>query len=184
MISEARVGMQSQTCGTCGARVAETRRGRCWGCYTRWSELRPVGRGATCAVCCERRRSHLRLLEVHGRSLAFCHTCAAQTQKLAPLPFSIDGIRAALTRNRRQVDRRIGALDSRVFPRERRLNDRRDLRLGNAFDQLAGLSPDDLLLEMPVEVDVDESDIIEVTTVSFEPRDPQAPPARSAEAAS
>lgn len=177
MITESRLGMNAlaSSCATCGARVAETRRGRCWGCYTRWAEMRPVGRGASCVICVERRRSHLRLLEVHGRSLAFCHNCAAQAQKLMPLPFSIDGIRAALTRNRRQADRRVGALDSRVFPRERRLEDRRDLRLDDMFDQLAGLSPEEVLAT-PVEIDVDESDIIEVTTVSFEPQAPAASP--------
>ena len=28
-------------CGVCGAAVSELRRGRCWGCYTRWAESRP-----------------------------------------------------------------------------------------------------------------------------------------------
>jgi hypothetical protein len=28
------------------AGVTELRRGRCWGCYMRWAESRPVGRGA------------------------------------------------------------------------------------------------------------------------------------------
>src|SRR5437868_3971187 len=51
-------------CGVCGARVTELRRGRCWGCYTRWGESRPVGKGAACAICHERRRSELRLMEL------------------------------------------------------------------------------------------------------------------------
>ena len=162
-------------CGTCGAHVRELRRGRCWGCYTQWLEIRPVGRGAMCVVCSERRRSNLRLQEIHGRSLPFCHTCAALALKLNPLPYSIESLRAALTRNRRQVDRRVGALDSRVFPRERRLNDRRETFMVD--DGCHPLSVDDL-----VEMDVQESDIIEVTTVGYEPLPPSARPQESSAA--
>ena len=53
-------------CSVCGAAVTELRRGRCWGCYTRWAESRPVGRGASCAVCHEKRRAQLKLVELQG----------------------------------------------------------------------------------------------------------------------
>jgi hypothetical protein len=140
--------------------VGETRRGRCWACYNRWAELRPVGKGASCVLCAERRRANLRMLEVHGRSLPFCHNCAAQALKLVPLPYSIEALRSALVRNRRRVDRRTGALDSRVFPRERRVHDRREPFLID--DGCHAISADDL-----VELDIDESDIIEVTMVGY-----------------
>ena len=64
-------------CNVCGASVTELRRGRCWGCYTRWADSRPVGRGASCSVCMEKRRNMLKLVELKGRSLPFCHGCAA-----------------------------------------------------------------------------------------------------------
>ena len=32
-------------CNVCGAAVTELRRGRCWGCYTRWVEIAPGGAG-------------------------------------------------------------------------------------------------------------------------------------------
>ena len=36
------------TCDVCSAKVHELRRGRCWGCYARWVDARPVGVGARC----------------------------------------------------------------------------------------------------------------------------------------
>ena len=65
-------------CGVCAAQVTELRRGRCWGCYLRWSDTRPVGRGAACILCVERRRDHLRLVELHSRSVPMCHGCSAR----------------------------------------------------------------------------------------------------------
>ena len=73
-------------CGVCGAGVTELRRGRCWGCYMRWAESRPVGRGAACTVCGEKRRAQLKLVELQGRSLPFCHGCAAQVMRLPEVP--------------------------------------------------------------------------------------------------
>src|SRR4051794_30432364 len=91
-------------CGVCGAHVNELRRGRCWGCYLKWSETRPVGKGAACAVCDERRRDNLRMVEIHNRSLALCHICGARAMRLVPLPHSIEGLRSALRRDRRGTD--------------------------------------------------------------------------------
>src|SRR5437667_3114730 len=112
-------------CGVCGAEVMELRRGRCWDCYRQWSELRPVGRGASCAVCMERRREHLRLIEVHSRTLPLCFLCAARTLRLEDVPSTLEGLRERLRRERRQIDRRDDGLDSRIFARERRVGDRR-----------------------------------------------------------
>jgi hypothetical protein len=111
-------------CGCCGAKVTELRRGRCWGCYSKWAEMRPVPKGAACAVCDERRRENLRLVELHSRSVALCHICAARTMKLAKVPGSIDGLRRQLLRDRRQDNRRGDGMERRIFPRERRVGDR------------------------------------------------------------
>lgn len=121
-------------CGCCGAKVTELRRGRCWGCYTKWAELRPVPKGATCAVCDERRRENLRLVELHSRSVTLCHICAARTVRLAKVPTSIDNLRRQLLRDRRQDDRRGDGLERRIFPRERRVGDRRGPPRANATD--------------------------------------------------
>jgi hypothetical protein len=113
-------------CNVCGGEVIELRRGRCWGCYTRWAESRPVGRGAMCTICREKRRDQLKLMEIHGRTLPFCHGCAARTARIDPMPESLEGIRQALRRDRRDGDRRHGATDHRIFPRERRVGERRE----------------------------------------------------------
>ena len=112
-------------CGACGARVIELRRGRCWGCYSRWEEARPVGKGAACEVCGERRRGELRLVELHGRSHPLCHSCNGKVARLDSIPRSLLGLRALLDRERRQGDRRDDGLDRRIFPRERRVGERR-----------------------------------------------------------
>src|SRR3954465_12935427 len=92
--------------GVCGAQVQELRRGRCWDCYRQWAELRPVGRGAACGVCMERRREHLRLIEVHNRTLPLCFLCAARTLRLEKVPSTLDGLRERLRRDRRSLERR------------------------------------------------------------------------------
>ena len=104
-------------CGVCGAGVTELRRGRCWGCYMRWAESRPVGRGAACTVCGEKRRAQLKLVELKGRSLPFCHGCAAQVMRLPEVPVTVEELRQALRRDRRDDDRRAGSkVDQRIFP--------------------------------------------------------------------
>jgi hypothetical protein len=169
-------------CGLCGARVNELRRGRCWGCYSNWCETRPVGKGAACVVCDERRRENLRMTELHGRSLPMCHLCGFRANRLEPVPLTIEGLRAALRRDRRAVDRRGGSLDTRVFPRERRADERR------RPDEVTGVHRDVNTLPMlnlddVLELDVDDVDILEATTVSLDPRAAVAALAMSAEAA-
>lgn len=132
-------------CNVCGAAVVELRRGRCWGCYTRWADARPVGRGATCTLCQEKRRSELRLVEIHRRSLPFCHGCAAAVMRLPEVPETIEGLRTALRRDRRDGDRRNGKVDQRIFPRERRVGERRSSERGEAFaDTHPGIRLEDL----------------------------------------
>jgi hypothetical protein len=124
-------------CDICSATVRELRRGRCWGCYSRWVDARPVGLGAACRFCGERRRSHLKSVELLGAWVPTCHNCAARMGALAPLPRSVAGIREALTRERRGPPRRLGKSDDRVFPYERRDEDRRR-RLGRGTADAGG----------------------------------------------
>ena len=113
------------SCTACGAMVHELRRGRCWGCYSKWAEQRTVPKGASCAICHERRRAFLRSTELHSRWVTLCHNCAARTHKLTQIPQTLDGLRALLGRERRSNDRRGDGLERRIFPRERRVGDRR-----------------------------------------------------------
>lgn len=118
-------------CGTCHAQVQELRRGRCWGCYTSWVDNRPVGRGAQCVVCDDKRRDNLRMTEIFGRFLAMCHNCTAKANSLSPVPADLDALKLHLNRERRLQEQRQGAEDQRIFPRERRMGERRDALEGN-----------------------------------------------------
>jgi hypothetical protein len=154
------------SCSVCGAPVSELRRGRCWGCYSQWVEQRPVGRGASCAVCQEKRRDHLRLVELHNRTLPLCHVCAARTLKLGDVPSSVEGLRALLRRDRRTAERRNDGLDRRIFPRERRVGERRGTpraRSGDTDPSIALPDFDDLIIE------VQDGDIEEIEQTRVKP---------------
>jgi hypothetical protein len=79
-------------------------------------------------MCADRRRDNLRSVELLGSWMPVCHNCAARVMKLEPLPQSIGAIRNTLSRDRRYKARRFGKEESRVFPRERRSDDRRSVR--------------------------------------------------------
>jgi len=162
-------------CGVCGAAVSELRRGRCWGCYTRWVESRPVGRGASCTVCQEKRRAQLKLVELKGRSLPFCHGCAAQMLRMTEVPDSIEEIRHALRRDRRDGDRREGEkVDHRIFPRERRVGERR----GPSREGYADTDPSMRLSEFDeVIIELADTDMEEVEQTQVRARPAAAPPA-------
>lgn len=91
----------------------------------RWASARPVGLGASCAMCGERRRLYLKSAELLGGWVPMCHNCSARVDALQPLPRSLAAIRDALLRNRRDRSRRAGAADSRVYPHNRRRTERR-----------------------------------------------------------
>ena len=156
-------------CTVCGAQVQELRRGRCWDCYRQWAEMRPVGRGACCAVCQERRREHLRLIEVHTRTLSLCFLCAARTLRLEDVPPTLEGLRDRLRRDRRTDERRSDALDRRIFPRERRVGDRRDApRLPHSGDTNPSFRLPDFD-ELVIEIDETDIEEIEETLVRARP---------------
>jgi hypothetical protein len=166
-------------CNVCGASVTELRRGRCWGCYSRWVESRPVGRGASCAVCMEKRRNMLKLVELKGRSLPFCHGCAAQVLRLADVPETIEELREVLRRERRDGDRREGeAVDQRIFPRERRVGERR----GPSREAYADTDPGMRLSEFEdVVIELAETDMEDVEQTQVRAR-PTAPASAAAHA--
>lgn len=166
-------------CGTCGAQVIELRRGRCWGCYTRWVESRPVGRGATCTVCFEKRRDQLKLVELHGRSVPLCHGCSARVLRLDEVPETIDLLRVALRRDRRIADKRAGTkVDHRIFPRERRVGERRTPPR-SAFADTDPRMDATMLADMEeiiIELQAADMEEVEQTQVRDEPRRGASPP--------
>jgi hypothetical protein len=132
-------------CDVCGARVHELRRGRCWSCYARWVDTRPVGLGARCLACGERRRRVLKLVELQGAWRPMCFNCHGQVMQLDKMPADLERLRAAVTRDRRAADRRTGAPDTRVYQFERRVGDRRT----PATEMLA--IDDDMIIEVTIE---------------------------------
>ncbi len=135
----------AQTCEVCGARVSSLRRGRCWICYIRWAEARPVGHGAACVICNDRRQANLKLVEFRTAWLPMCHNCGAKAMRISPTPHSIEGLRQRLCRDRRWSDRRQEMPDHREDQGDRRDNERR------AIDNLeleGGLNADALIIEI------------------------------------
>lgn len=134
------------SCEVCHAKVPELRRRRCWGCYSAWVETRPVGSGACCVFCGERRRAVLKQVELLRQWTVTCHNCAATALALSPMPESLDGIRERLSRERRDADRRGGRADSRVFRRERRGVERRGVGREDVAGGELTLDDDDILI--------------------------------------
>jgi hypothetical protein len=112
-----------------------------------------------CTVCYEKRRDQLKLIELHGRSLPLCHGCTARIGRLGDVPTTVDAIRAALRRERRDADRRDNKLDHRIFPRERRVGERRtpprDATRPDTDPRMADPGLDDVIIEL-AEVDMEE----------------------------
>jgi len=138
-------------CDVCGAKVTELRRGRCWGCYTRWADARPVGIGARCLACNDRRRRVLRSVELLGAWHPMCFNCHGQALALDPMPPTIAELKVTLERERRAKDRRIGKPDSRVFVYERRVGER---RAGRGDDGVP--IDEEMIVEITIEQDPSE----------------------------
>ena len=155
-------------CDVCGAKVAELRRGRCWGCYNKWVDGRAVGMGAACTMCNDRRREHLRSVELLGAWVPMCHNCCARAMRLEPMPQTIDEIRVRLDRERRTRDRRIGKADTRVFQRDRRGLERR--HTGHVAGDDFLLVDDDILIIEAIDLPADEPGADE-TRIQLAPTD-------------
>jgi hypothetical protein len=146
------------TCEVCCAKVSELRRGRCWGCYARWVDARPVGVGARCVTCGEKRRRFLKSVELHGNWQPMCFNCAGQLLALVPLPSTMAELREAVSRERRRVERRVGKKDTRVFQYERRVGERRASRSEYP------VVDDDMIVEITMEVD-DHPELEDLTQI-------------------
>jgi hypothetical protein len=146
-------------CEVCNAKVHELRRGRCWGCYSRWVDARPVGAGARCLTCSEKRRRFLKAVELFGGWKPMCFNCAGQLLHLDPLPNTLAALKAIVSRERRRVDRRFGKPDTRVFRYERRVGQRRDGRADY------GAIDDDMIIEVIIEPSVPGEDFDDLTQI-------------------
>jgi hypothetical protein len=149
-------------------------------CYDAWVRARPVGIGACCAACDDRRRAHLRHYEMGlrtnapgGRWVVMCHNCCAVADTLEPPPRSVEGLKMRLHRDRRWGDRRAESVGRGVVGRapwlERRDGDRResDRSAVDATD-LAMIIEMEADFEIPIDVDeASLADIGEVTGVHW-----------------
>lgn len=111
----------------------------------------------------------LKLVELKGRSLPFCHGCAAQLLRLSDIPETVEELRQALRRDRRDGDRRGDEkVDQRIFPRERRVGERRGTpraKRRNDTDPVMALPEfDDLVIE------IDDGDIEEIEQTQVKQR--------------
>lgn len=71
-----------------------------------------------------------------------CFSCHGLIGAMEHVPQTVDALRALISRERRQQDRRHGAEDYRSLPRERRVGERREqLADGEAVD-------DDMIIEV------------------------------------
>jgi len=87
-------------CRACHTEPA-ARRGRCAACYARWAGERPVGIGASCAGCGERRLDTLRTVELGNTFATMCGNCALRMARLPDPPTSLLALRLALWRSPR-----------------------------------------------------------------------------------
>lgn len=162
------------SCEVCNANVSELRRGRCWGCYARWVDARPVGLGARCVTCGEKRRRFLKAVELYAAWQPMCFNCSGQLMNISPLPPNLALLKDAVSRERRKLDRRKGKVDSRVFRYERRVGERRVVRLEYpAVD-------DDMIIEVMIEEDLPleasfEADLTQIRELIAD-LDPRMPP--------
>jgi hypothetical protein len=132
-------------------------------------DTRPVGYGARCLGCGERRRRLLRSIELWGGWQPMCFSCSGQALALHPVPPDVPSLREALSRERRIIDRRIGKLDTRVFRYERRVGERRSTR-----DDCAAID-DDMIIEISVEDSDVESEFGDMTRIFTQIAESSAP---------
>lgn len=118
------------TCSRC-QEISNLRRNLCPHCYVRWLRSRPIGVGACCTGCGDRRLVHLQYVELQQGFAVVCRNCAAQLERQGgPPPADDEEVRALLQRERREVqdeDRRRGFAEDTGPGEERRqrLVDRR-----------------------------------------------------------
>lgn len=91
------------TCSKC-QEFSNLRRNLCPHCYVRWLRSRPIGVGACCTGCGDRRLVHLQYVELQQGFAVVCRNCAAQLEREGgPPPADEEEVRALLQRERREV---------------------------------------------------------------------------------
>lgn len=131
-------------CGGCGQSAMRTRRGLCAACYARWVRARPVGLGASCASCADRRLPYLRHFELRGLWVVLCHNCCARAERLTPAPRSVDVLLDGIQRQRRSGLARIDRRTDRRELFEAAALERRRLALRQAEERLEAEASDEL----------------------------------------
>jgi len=159
-----------EKCEVCRAQVRELRRGRCWGCYSRWAAARPVGLGASCRICGERRRTHLKSVELLGSWATACHMCAGLVAQLDPMPSSLSAVRDALRRERRLIERRGATPDGHPVGERRAVERRRTSRLaaGTGARSTAVLTHDPVCVDDETGPLVDDEMVVEIAELASE----------------
>jgi hypothetical protein len=107
-------------------------------------DARPVGLGARCVTCAEKRHRVLKLTELLGGWYPMCFNCAGQILQLAPMPPTLAALREAVSRERRRADRRAGGPDARASGCERRVGERR--LAGEGYDRI----DDEMIVEVVI----------------------------------
>jgi hypothetical protein len=140
-------------------------------CYDAWVRARPIGAGAGCVSCGNRRREQLRHYEVGirlnaagGRWTILCHNDAATADTFDPPPRSVDALCERLARDRRWNDRRYDRAH-RDPHAERRAGDHRNerrLNLRELFDAT------ELAEELIIEMEADFEQVSSAQLVSIE----------------
>jgi hypothetical protein len=121
-----------------------------------------VGLGARCITCGERRLRVLSSVELYGSWKPMCFNCAGQIATLQPMPATLAALRDALSRERRRSDRRVGKPDTRIYPYERRVGDRRSVADGREYQHI----DDDMIIEVTIDADRDSrGDFDELTQI-------------------
>jgi hypothetical protein len=97
------------------------------------------------------------MVELLGSWRPMCFNCEGQLGQLDPMPLSLEGIKIAVSRERRRRDRRIGKTDTRVFRYERRVGDRRTGRDGDPMvddDMIIEITIDESAIDDPCDADL------------------------------
>lgn len=87
-------------CSKCQG-IGVLRRNLCSRCYDNWLRQRPVGIGASCAGCGDRRRVHLQYVELRQGFAVVCRNCAAELALVRPA--DEEEIRVLVQRDRRSL---------------------------------------------------------------------------------
>lgn len=135
-------------CGGCGQSAMRTRRGLCAACYARWVRARPVGLGASCAACTDRRLPHLRHFELRGLWVVLCHHCCARAERLTPAPRSVDVLLDGIRRQKRIGADRRGLYEAAAMARRQQVLRQAEERAeAEASDELDD-APFELIIEL------------------------------------